>query len=120
VFLILQRFGNRVIEAIIFVLMGVVSLCFVFEVIISKPSPVGILSGFIPRLPSGSVPIATGILGATIMPHNLYLHSGMVISRRSKNVKKTALNCTYALFDGIISLNIAFFVNASILIGIIV
>lgn len=78
--------GNRVIEDVIFALMATVSLCFVFEMIISKPSLVGILSGVTPSLSPGSVPVATSM--ALLMPHNLYLHSGMVISRRSKNVKK--------------------------------
>jgi manganese transport protein len=96
--------------------MSGISACFLFEMVVTKPSVLGILGGFIPSLPPGSLTVATGILGATIMPHNIYLHSGIVIPRRSNNEKQTFWNCLYALFDGILSLNFAFLINASILI----
>jgi manganese transport protein len=96
--------------------MTAISGCFLFEMIVTKPSFLGILGGFIPSLPPGSLTVATGILGATIMPHNIYLHSGIVVNRSSKNEKRTFWNCLYALFDGILSLNLAFLINASILI----
>jgi manganese transport protein len=114
--LVFEYLGSRIIEGAIFILMSIITGCFVFEMFAVKPSFVGILSGFIPSLPSGSLSIAVGILGATIMPHNIYLHSGVVLERRSKSKYVTNANVKYALIDGILSLNIAFFVNASILI----
>jgi manganese transport protein len=74
-FLVIQYFGQRLIELIILFLMIVISTCFVIEMFHAKPSFTGILLGFVPSLPPGSLVVATGILGATIMPHNLYLHS---------------------------------------------
>jgi manganese transport protein len=71
--LFFQKFGHRFMETVIFFLMGSICICFIIETFIAKPSFVGILGGLVPSLPQGSLAIATGILGATIMPHNIYL-----------------------------------------------
>ncbi len=116
--LAMQRLGIRKIEAFIVTLIFIVGLCFVAEIFLSKPSVSGIAGGFIPQPLSGSaLYIAVGILGATVMPHNLYLHSALVQSRdvaRSRNDVKAA--CRFNLIDSVIALNGAFFVNAAILI----
>lgn len=65
--LVFEYLGNRIIEIIIFLLMSVITGCFVFEMFAVKPDPLGIIKGFIPSLPSGSLSTAVGILGATIM-----------------------------------------------------
>jgi len=84
--------------------------------VISKPDIKGIVRGAVPSLPRGSLPVVTGILGATIMPHNLYLHSGLILSRASDNPVITKRYCRFAIVDAFLSLNMALFVNAAILI----
>ncbi len=77
----------------------------------------GVAGGLRPTLPAGSLFVAIGILGATVMPHNLYLHSALVQSRRigpDDASKRQA--CRYNLIDSVLALNVAFFVNAAILI----
>jgi manganese transport protein len=120
VFLLLaiQRFGIRKMEAFIISLVSIIGLCFIVEIFLSKPSPAGIASGFIPTpLGNGMLYVAIGIIGATVMPHNLYLHSALV---QSRNVPRTADGIRHALrfnfYDSVIALNIAFLVNAAILI----
>lgn len=116
-FLVLEKFGHRFMEIVVFGLMAIISGCFVLEMIFSKPDIVEVISGsLVPRLPPGSLQVATAILGATIMPHNLYLHSGIIISRRSEKKEQTQRNCWFALLDGLLSLNVAMFVNGSILV----
>ncbi|WP_428939811.1 Nramp family divalent metal transporter [Fontivita pretiosa] len=113
-----QRFGIRKIEALIVTLVLTIGLCFVVEIFLSKPSIAGIASGFLPRPLSGQMlVIAIGILGATVMPHNLYLHSALVQSRdvvRTEEGIRQA--CRYNLLDSAVALNAAFFVNCAILI----
>ncbi|HED53929.1 MAG TPA: divalent metal cation transporter MntH [Phycisphaerales bacterium] len=114
----LQRFGIRKMEAFILSLVFMIGLCFVVEMFIAKPSLSGIASGFIPHsLDGAQLYIAIGILGATVMPHNLYLHSSLVQTRNIERSKKgIAQACRFNLVDTIVALNAAFFVNASILI----
>ena len=98
-------------------LVSVMGVCFGIEVFLSKPIFMEIASGFIPRLNSGNLYIAIGIIGATVMPHNLYLHSALVQTRaveQTESGKRQA--CKYNLIDTSIALNAAFFVNAAILI----
>mmetsp|Transcript_11286 Transcript_11286/g.16683 ORF Transcript_11286/g.16683 Transcript_11286/m.16683 type:complete len:566 (+) Transcript_11286:4390-6087(+) len=117
VFLVFELLGHRFMEIFVLLLMGIISGCFIVEMIYSKPDFGKLLLGsIIPQLPPGSLPIATGILGATIMPHNLYLHSGIILSRRSKDKTETWWNNLWAFLDGFIHLNLAMFINASILI----
>jgi manganese transport protein len=118
VLLMMQRFGVRKLEAFIVALISTIGVCFIIEIFLCNPSLPGIASGFIPRPLGGeALYIAIGILGATVMPHNLYLHSSLVQSRdvhRSRD--GVAQACRFNLIDSAIALNGAFFVNAAILI----
>jgi manganese transport protein len=116
-----QQKGFRLIESIVAGLMGLILFSFMYEMIVSQPSVSGILGGLLPKkeivTDPGMLYIAIGILGATVMPHNLYLHSGIVQTRafkRDDNGKKTAIK--FATIDSTLSLGLAFFINASILI----
>ena len=116
-FLLIQNFGIRKMEFIIVMLVSVMGICFGIEVFLSKPLFTEIANGFIPRLNSQNLYIAIGILGATVMPHNLYLHSALVQTRmveQTEEGKRQA--CKYNLIDTSIALNAAFLVNAAILI----
>ena len=113
----LQSFGIRKLEAFILALVLVVSASFLIELWFAKPVMGQLVYGFIPSLPDkGALLIATGIIGATVMPHNLYLHSALVQTRaigKTDSSKKRALQFNRA--DSVIALNLAFFVNAAIL-----
>ena len=74
--------GIRVIEAFILALVTVIGACFAVEIFLAKPDFAEIATGLIPRLTDESLYVAIGILGATVMPHNLYLHSALVQTRR--------------------------------------
>jgi manganese transport protein len=119
--LYLQNKGFRLLEALVIVLVATVGLCFLFEIIISKPSIGGIIQGFVPSASVITNPamlyVAVGILGATVMPHNLYLHSSIVQTRRYEETaegKKEAVK--FAFIDSTIALSFALFINAAILI----
>jgi manganese transport protein len=114
----LQRKGMRTMEAFIIVLVLIIGLSFLIEIFFSKPHIGEIAKGFIPSaLNSESLYIAVGIIGATVMPHNLYLHSALVQTRKiSNNEKGIKKAIKYNIFDSTIALNAAFFVNAGILI----
>jgi len=114
----LQRFGIRKLEAFIFALVLIIGLCFLIEIILAKPSMIHVATGFIPTaLNKEALYIAVGIIGATVMPHNLYLHSALVQTRKigedRESIKKAL---KFNLIDSTIALNAAFFVNAAILI----
>jgi manganese transport protein len=116
-FFLLQNFGIRKMEAFILVFVGIIGVCFSIELFFSKPDWAGVASGFIPRLTPESLYVAVGILGATVMPHNLYLHSALVQTRiveQTEEGKRAA--CRFNLWDTTIALNAAFFVNGAILI----
>lgn len=119
--LLLQKKGFRIIESIIIVLMTTIFGVFAFEVIISKPEVSALLSGYVPKAEIVTNPemlfISLGILGATVMPHNLYLHSSIVQTRqftRDRQGKKEAIK--FSLLDSTFSLTIAFLINSGILI----
>lgn len=119
--LYLQNKGFRYIEALVGGLILVIGFCFIYELVASSPSLKGILGGFIPDPQIVTNPsmlyIAIGILGATVMPHNLYLHSSIVQTRkylRSVPGKKLAIK--YATIDSTFALTLALFINAAILI----
>lgn len=119
--LFIMRFGFRKIEAIVGTLIFTVLAIFVFEVFISSPQLTDILNGFVPHKEivtnQGILYIALGIIGATIMPHNLYLHSSIVQSRkydRHDNEEK-AQAIKYATIDSNLQLSIAFVVNCLLL-----
>ena len=116
--LLLQKMGIRKMEAFIIALVAIVGFSFLFEILLAKPSPGAIIQGFVPSLPNNqALYIAIGIIGATVMPHNLYLHSALVQTRK---IPKTTEGIKRALkwnfIDSAIALNIAFLVNAAILI----
>jgi len=119
--LYLMNKGFRVLEATIMVLLAVIGICFGIEIALSAPPVASIVSGFIPSSEIISNPemlyIAIGILGATVMPHNLYLHSAIVQTRAIEPTdagKRHAIR--WATADSTIALMLALFVNASILI----
>ncbi len=116
-FLVIQQFGIRKMEAFILLLIGTIGVCFGIEVFLSEPVWGDVTKGFIPHLTAESLYVAIGILGATVMPHNLYLHSALVQTRAVEQTdegKRQA--CKWNLVDTAIALNAAFFVNAAILI----
>ncbi|MGA2799598.1 MAG: divalent metal cation transporter, partial [Thermoguttaceae bacterium] len=108
----------RKLEAFILALVLTIGLCFLIEIFLCKPSIGGIAGGFVPHTLSGlELYIAIGIIGATVMPHNLYLHSALVQSRDVTRSRKAVTDaCKYNLIDSSIAMNCAFFVNAAILI----
>jgi len=119
--LALQNRGVRVLEALVITLIATVGLCFLFEIILARPDVPALLRGFVPTqglvTDSEMLYIAIGILGATVMPHNLYLHSSLVQTRRYEETadgKREAVR--FAFIDSTIALSFAFFVNAAILI----
>lgn len=119
--LFLQSRGFRYIESIVGGLIFVIFASFLYEIFLSKPDIFPLLEGLIPKKEIITNPsmlyIAIGILGATVMPHNLYLHSSIVQTRdypRTTEGKKEALK--FASLDSSLSLMLAFFINAAILI----
>ncbi len=119
--LFLQNKGFRYIEALVITLIAVVGGCFTWEIIASHPNLLGIAGGFIPSpkivSDAGMLYIAIGILGATVMPHNLYLHSSIVQTRRYDLTpvgKREAIK--FATIDSTVALMFALFINAAILI----
>lgn len=116
--LFLMNKGIRRLEAFIIALVAIIAIAFFIELFLAKPSISEIASGFVPSIPNNTaLYIAIGIIGATVMPHNLYLHSSLVQTRRFENKPdeiKKALHFNF--IDTTIALNLAFFVNAAILI----
>jgi manganese transport protein len=119
--LYLQNKGFRLLEALVVALVATIGLCFLFEMIRAKPDFAGVAAGFVPRAEivrnRSMLYIAIGILGATVMPHNLYLHSSIVQTRRYAETtagRREAVR--YAFVDSTIALSFALFINAAILI----
>lgn len=110
--------GMRKMEVFIIGLILIIGGSFVIEMFFAKPDMGDLMAGFIPSLPnSDALYIAIGIIGATVMPHNLYLHSSLVQSRKIERTKKGIKQALkYNFIDSTIALNLAFFVNAAILI----
>jgi manganese transport protein len=116
--LYLQKLGMRKMEAFIIALVAVIFIAFFIEMILAKPLLGEVVKGFVPSFPDNeALYIAIGIIGATVMPHNLYLHSALVQSRK---IERTDEGIKQAIkfnrIDTTIALNLAFFVNAGILI----
>ena len=112
-----QGLGIRFIEAFILSLIAVMAACFCIEIFLAKPEASGILLGAVPHINNQTLYVAIAMLGATVMPHNLYLHSALVQTRQighSEAGKRTA--CRYNLLDSTVALNAALLVNAAILI----
>ncbi|UAY56147.1 Nramp family divalent metal transporter [Arachidicoccus terrestris] len=114
----LQRLGMRKMEQFIIGLIAITGLSFLIELLLAKPDMAEVVTGFIPTaLNQAELYIAIGIIGATVMPHNLYLHSALVQTRKIKRTEKgIKLALKFNAIDSTIALNLAFFVNAAILI----
>ena len=119
--LYLQNKGFRLLEALVITLVGTVGACFAVLIWMARPPVAGVLFGFAPPVELLNNPamlyIAMGILGATVMPHNLYLHSSIVQTRKyeeTANGKREAVK--FAFIDSTIALSFALFINAAILI----
>ncbi|MEZ4991224.1 MAG: Nramp family divalent metal transporter [Saprospiraceae bacterium] len=110
--------GMRVMEAFILALISIIGIGFLVEVIFAKPELVPLAQGFIPEIPDrAALYIVIGIIGATVMPHNLYLHSSLVQSRKfGKGLAEVKGAIRFNFIDSAVALNIAFLVNAAILI----
>lgn len=116
-----QKINFRYIEGIVITLMTVIAACFWFEIVVSRPDINEIFKGLIPQIDILRNPemlyIAIGIIGATVMPHNLYLHSSIVQTRKyseTETGKKEAIK--FITIDSTVALILAFFINAAILI----
>jgi len=119
--LALQHFGLRRLEALIIALVALVGACFAWELALLKPNWMQVAAGFVPQpsvLRDGQqLYIAAGILGATVMPHNLYLHSALVNTRRwPEHPPSKPLLLRLANLDSVMALSFAFLVNAAILV----
>ncbi len=116
--LFLINFGIRKMEAFILGLIAIIGMAFLAEMIFAKPHLPDVMTGFIPSLPNGAaLYIAIGIIGATVMPHNLYLHSSLVQTRKfERSSKEIRRAIRFNILDSAIALNLAFFVNSAILI----
>ena len=119
--LYLQNKGFRLIEALVIALVATIGACFLFEIIRSRPDAGAVARGFIPTSGilqnAGMLYVAMGILGATVMPHNLYLHSSIVQTRRyEENATGKREAVRYAFIDSTIALTFALFINSAILI----
>ena len=119
--LYLQHKGFRLLEALVVALIVTIAGCFLFEILISRPDLAGVAAGFVPRTSiisqKDQLYIAISILGATVMPHNLYLHSSIVQTRRYEETaagKREAVR--FAFLDSTVALTFALFINAAILI----
>ncbi|TAN15024.1 MAG: iron/manganese transporter [Chitinophagaceae bacterium] len=118
IILFLQQYGMRKMEAFIISLIAVISISMLWELLYAKPHIGSVMTGFIPMLPdSDALYIAVGIIGATVMPHNLYLHSSLVQTRKFNHDEagiRQALKMNR--IDNMVALNLAFLVNAAILV----
>jgi manganese transport protein len=119
--LYLQNKGFRLLEALVIALVATVGACFLFEIIKSHPPFGEVMAGFIPKFEVVSNPsmlyVAIGILGATVMPHNLYLHSSIVQTRQYEETPEGKHEAVkFAFIDSTIALSFALFINAAILI----
>ena len=117
----LQNKGFRYIEALVVTLILTIGGCFLTEIILSRPSVIDVFGGFVPRLEVIKNPemlyVAIGILGATVMPHNLYLHSSIVQTRKyEQNAAGRAEAIKFATIDSTVALMFALFINAAILV----
>jgi manganese transport protein len=119
--LYMQQKGFRLLEALVVVLIATIAGCFLFEILIAKPEAGAVFAGFLPSASILTDPdklyIAIGILGATVMPHNLYLHSSVVQTRSYDETtagRKEAVK--FAFIDSTVALSFALFINAAILI----
>ncbi len=121
VLLFLQGKGFRYVEALVIMLVATVGICFTAEILFSRPDVAGIFAGYVPRREILQNPemlyIAIGILGATVMPHNLYLHSSIVQTRDwQPTTEKRWEAIKFGTIDSTVALSLALFINSAILI----
>jgi manganese transport protein len=121
VLLLLQSKGFRYVEALVIMLVGTIGLCFEAEILFSRPDAGGILMGYLPKAEILQNPemlyLAMGILGATVMPHNLYLHSSIVQTRAwEPTTEKRWEAIKFGTIDSTVALSFALFINSAILI----
>jgi manganese transport protein len=119
--LALQKRGVRLLEFVTLALIAVIGVSFLIEIVMVRPDWLGVARGFVPALDPNnrteSLYVAIAMLGATVMPHNLYLHSALVQTRAFPQTPEgKALACKYNFIDSALALNGAFFINAAILI----
>jgi manganese transport protein len=116
--LVLQRYGIRKMEAFIISLVAIIGCSFLAEILLAKPDMGEVVKGFVPTaLSEEALYIAVGIIGATVMPHNLYLHSALVQTRKiGKDAASIKRALRFNFIDSAVALNAAFFVNAAILV----
>lgn len=113
----LSRYGIRIIEGIVLSMVTVIAGCMFVEIWLARPAAGEVSSGLVPRLSGDSLYVAIAMLGATVMPHNLYLHSALVQTRRiGRTSEDKRRACRYNLVDSAVALNGALLVNAAILI----
>ncbi len=117
----LQRLGFRKLEAFVISLLGIIGLCYAYDIMLAQPVWGEVLRGFVPTrhiiADRNMLYLAIGILGATVMPHNLYLHSAIVQTRRyGTNIAGKREAIKFATIDSTLALVFAFFINAAILI----
>lgn len=116
--LFLMNHGIRTMEIFIISLVGIIGMAFVAQMFFAAPVLGDVVTGFVPSIPNETaLYIAIGIIGATVMPHNLYLHSALVQTRKiERNDRDIRRSIRFNILDSTIALNAAFFVNAAILI----
>ncbi len=116
--MLLSSFGIRKLEALVLSFVGTIGLAFLVELVLARPDWGGLVRGFVPSLPDPTaLYISIGILGATVMPHNLYLHSSLVQTRRiGTSDKQVRSAIRLNVVDSAVALNLAFLVNAAILV----
>lgn len=119
--LMLQKKGFRYIEALVICLVATIGVCFALEIVFARPDAMGVLQGYVPKLEILQNPsmlyIAIGILGATVMPHNLYLHSSIVQTRAWQETSEKKWEAIkFCTIDSTVALSFALFINSAILI----
>jgi len=113
----LYRFGYRWVEFAVFALVAVIGVAYVLEIVLVEPDWGAVAHGvFVPTLEPAALPIAMGMLGATVMPHNLYLHSSVVLSRRQPDAFVNHRTIRRSIVASAIALNLAWLVNSAIVI----
>ena len=113
----LQRYGIRTLEAVVAVMVLTIGGCVGLNVFLASPDWRAVAGGLIPHLDGASLYLAIGMLGATVMPHNLYLHSALVCTRRIESTPAAQREAIrYNFFDTAVALNLAFLINAAILV----
>jgi manganese transport protein len=117
--LLIERYGFRKVELVIVGLIAVIGFVYITEILLAKPDAHGLVRGLlVPSIPIGATLVAVGIIGATVMPHNLYLHSALIQTRVRPSDSLARKKSVYrlAILDSAIALNGAFFINSAILI----